>query len=230
MRNSLTRVKAIVFDLDGTLIKFKLDIVEMKKEIIRRLLELRIPKNMLSLDIKIADLIRISKNYFLSVNRKDLALKVVSLVFSVADKFEIKAAEVSELIDDAKMVLSNIKRIGFKIGLLTNNGRLATNIVLRKHGIAGFFDVVVTRDDSKVLKPDPSGLQLILSALNVPPWETIFVGDSVIDARAAKEVGVIFFGVETGLHDRDDLLREDAIMVFDNLRSLLKFIVKEVKK
>mgnify|MGYP000563044680 CR=1 FL=1 len=230
MSDIFAGIKAIIFDLDGTLIKFKLDIIGMKKEIIRRLLEFKIPKNMLSLDIKIADMIKISKEYLLKSNRKDLALKVAPLVFSIADKFEVKAAEVSELIDDAKLVLKGIKGIGLRIGLLTNNGKLATNIVLKKHDIAKFFDIIITRDDSQSLKPDPAGLRLILSALNISPKEAIFVGDSVIDAHAAKEVGVLFFGVETGLHNRDDLQRENAVMVFSDLKSLLKFVIREIKK
>ncbi len=230
MSDIFAGIKAIIFDLDGTLIKFKLDIIGMKKEIIRRLLEFKIPKNMLSLDIKIADMIKISKEYLLKSNRKDLALKVAPLVFSIADKFEVKAAEVSELIDDAKLVLKGIKGIGLRIGLLTNNVKLATNIVLKKHDIAKFFDIIITRDDSQSLKPDPAGLRLILSALNISPKEAIFVGDSVIDAHAAKEVGVLFFGVETGLHNRDDLQRENAVMVFSDLKSLLKFVIREIKK
>ena len=230
MRGAATGIKAVIFDLDGTLIKFKLDIVGMKREIICRLLELNIPRNLLGLDIKIVDMIRISKEYFLKINREDLASKVVPLVFSIADEFEIKAAKVSELIDDAKLVLRRIKELGLKIGLLTNNGRLATNVVLRKHNIAEFFDVIITRDDSQALKPNPAGLRLVLSALNVSSGEAIFVGDSVIDARAANEVGVPFFGIETGLHKKDDLQKENAIMVFDSLKGLLRFILNKRKR
>ena len=126
--------------------------------------------------------------------------------------------------------LKSIKDIGLKIGLLTNNGKFATNIVLEKHGIAKFFDVIITRDDSQALKPDPTGLRLVLSALNISPKEAVFVGDSIIDAHAAKEVGVTFFGVETGLHNKGELQRENAVMVFSDLKSLLKFIIRKVKK
>lgn len=230
MRSGFTETKAIIFDLDGTLIKFKLDIIGMKREIIHRLLELGVPKDMLSLDTKIADMIKKSREYFLKNNRKDLALKVAPLVFHIADKFEVKAAKISELIDNAKLVLKSIKDIGLKIGLLTNNGKFATNIVLEKHGIAKFFDVIITRDDSQALKPDPTGLRLVLSALNISPKEAVFVGDSIIDAHAAKEVGVTFFGVETGLHNKGELQRENAVMVFSDLKSLLKFIIRKVKK
>ncbi|MHA1722279.1 MAG: HAD family hydrolase [Candidatus Baldrarchaeia archaeon] len=230
MKGVTAGIKAVIFDLDGTLIKFKLDIVGMKKEIIRRLSELNIPRNLLSLDIKIVDMIKISKEYLLRINREDLASKVVPLIFSIADEFEIKAAKVSELIDDAKLVLRCIKELGLKVGLLTNNGRLATNIVLEKHNIAEFFDVIITRDDSQALKPDPAGLRLVLSALNVSSEETIFVGDSVIDARAANEIGVPFFGIKTGLHKKDDLQKEKAIMVFDSLKGFLQFILEKINK
>lgn len=224
------KVKAVVFDLDGTLITFKLDIVGMKREIIRRLLKLNVARNLLSLDYKIAEIIEISKDYLLKISRKDLASKVVSEVFGVADEFEVKAAKISELLEGAELVLKGVRELGLKVGLLTNNGRLATSIVLEKHGIARYFDVIITRDESKALKPDPTGLHLVLSTLNVSPEETIFVGDSVIDARAAKEAGVLFFGVETGIHDRDDLEKVNAINVFSNLKSFLQFLIKKMKK
>lgn len=224
------KVKAVVFDLDGTLITFRLDIVGMKREIIRRLLKLNVAKDLLSLDKKISEMIQVSKNYLLKTGHKDLASKVLPEVFSVADEFEIKAAKISELIEDAELVLRGVRELGLKVGLLTNNGRLATNIVLEKHDIAKYFDTIVTRDESKALKPDPTGLYLILSTLNVSPEETIFVGDSIIDARAAKEVGVLFFGVKTGIHEKEDLEREDAIMVFDDLKSFLQFLKKKIRK
>jgi len=223
------KVKAVIFDLDGTLITFKLDIVGMKKEIIRRLLKLNVARNLLNLNVKVAEMIEISKNYLLKMGRKDLAAKVISEVFSAADEFEVRAAKISELIEDAELVLKGVRELGLKVGLLTNNGRLATNIVLEKHGIAKYFDIIITRDETKTLKPDPTGLHLLLSALNVSPKEAIFVGDSIIDARAAKKAGVLFFGVETGIHDKDDLKRENAVSVFDNLKSFLQFLKKKMK-
>lgn len=59
--------------------------------------------------------------------------------------------------------------------------------MLSSHGIADFFEVIVTREDVKKLKPDPEGILLALKRLEARDF--FFVGDLVYDSEAAEKAG-----------------------------------------
>ena len=64
--------------------------------------------------------------------------------------------------------------------------------VLEIHGIAHYFDLVVTALDVNRPKPDPEQLNRALSHFKQPPGAMLYVGDSLLDARAAEAAGVWF--------------------------------------
>ncbi len=62
--------------------------------------------------------------------------------------------------------------------------------VLKIHGIEDYFDLVVTALDVPRPKPHPDPLQKILDHFDVPPDQMLYVGDSKLDALAARAAGV----------------------------------------
>mgnify|MGYP006283398329 CR=1 FL=1 len=64
--------------------------------------------------------------------------------------------------------------------------------VLEIHGIAHYFDLVVTALDVKRPKPDPEQLRRVLAHFKIRPEAMLYVGDSLLDARAAEAAGVWF--------------------------------------
>ncbi|MFW5901932.1 MAG: HAD family hydrolase, partial [Thermodesulfobacteriota bacterium] len=64
--------------------------------------------------------------------------------------------------------------------------------VLEVHEIDHYFDLVVTALDVKRPKPDPEQLNRVLSHFKQPPEAMLYVGDSLLDARAAEAAGVWF--------------------------------------
>lgn len=64
--------------------------------------------------------------------------------------------------------------------------------VLEIHGIAHYFDLVVTALDVKRPKPDPEQLNRVLAHFKIRPEAMLYVGDSLLDARAAEAAGVWF--------------------------------------
>jgi phosphoglycolate phosphatase-like HAD superfamily hydrolase len=70
------------------------------------------------------------------------------------------------------------------MGLVTNTSSEAVNIVLAVHGLTKYFDVVVTRNDVKRLKPDPESIMLAKKKLEAEDF--VMVGDLDLDASAAK--------------------------------------------
>lgn len=85
---------------------------------------------------------------------------------SFLKSYELSWADRSKIFSDTLPALRRLKEIGCKMGLITNTSREAANRILSIHGIRDFFEVTVTREDVKKLKPDPEGIILALKRLN----------------------------------------------------------------
>jgi len=92
-------------------------------------------------------------------------------------------------------LLKQLKGAGKSLGIVTGKARKSLEISMERLGMNGLFDVVITGDDVQKPKPDPEGVRLAMSRLNVTKEETVFIGDSNFDIRAGKEAGVVTIGV-----------------------------------
>lgn len=88
--------------------------------------------------------------------------------------------------------------------------------VLEIHGIAHYFDLVVTALDVKNPKPHPEALLKVLAHFDAAPAEMVYVGDSLLDAQAAEAAGVPFVAYGnyeiSGNHHIQRLSELDAII------------------
>lgn len=114
--------------------------------------------------------------------------------WATIEAFEAEGLQDAPAMPHARQVLAALSARGFRLALLTNNGRAATVRLLGHQDLAPLFDVVVTRDDVATLKPDPAGIHLILHRLG-PVRAAYLVGDSWIDGLAAAASGIRFVGV-----------------------------------
>jgi phosphoglycolate phosphatase-like HAD superfamily hydrolase len=80
--------------------------------------------------------------------------------------------------------METLEHLGAKMGLVTNTSRKAVDVVFQVHALKAYFDVVVTREDVRKLKPDPEGILLAIRKLCVRRF--LVVGDLVLDVLAAK--------------------------------------------
>ncbi|HOP32339.1 MAG TPA: HAD family hydrolase [Candidatus Hydrothermia bacterium] len=95
--------------------------------------------------------------------------------------------------------LIKFKSMGFRLAIISNIDNEIIEPVLRRLGILGIFDVIVTSEEMGFGKPNPEIFKEALKRLNVKPDEVIFIGDSLInDVEGARRMGldVVHFGVE----------------------------------
>ena len=109
-------------------------------------------------------------------------------VESVLSEYERAGARASERLPLADE-LADASR---PAGVCSLNCEAACRDALAEHGLAGAVDAVVGRDTVATHKPDPEPLLATLSAMDVPPERAVFVGDSERDAVAAERAGVAF--------------------------------------
>jgi len=80
---------------------------------------------------------------------------------------------------------------GFGLAVATNRSN-TIRTVLKKNGLEGYFNIVVSSLDVKRPKPHPEALLKILSFFNIGPSEALYIGDSLVDYETAKEAKVPF--------------------------------------
>ncbi len=98
------------------------------------------------------------------------------------------------LLPGAAKTLRRLKK-SYRLGIVTGGSKKRVMNDLRRTKIRRFFDVVVCADDVVHRKPSPQGLRIALRALRVKPREAIYVGDTYADFEMARKARVPFIGI-----------------------------------
>lgn len=98
----------------------------------------------------------------------------------------------------APRVLETLHGAGYRLGVVSTKYRRRVEEALERDGLLAFVDVVVGSDDVPRPKPAPDGLLRAAGALGLATADCVFVGDSEVDARAARDAGMGFVAVLTG--------------------------------
>lgn len=92
-----------------------------------------------------------------------------------------------------------------------------------KLNLSSFFSAIVTADDTmQKMKPDPYGLLLLTKSLNVTPKDCIYVGDQGIDVQAAKNAGMPFYLLKRT--ETPEGAEKDATVVIEKIEDLVKIL------
>ncbi len=105
------------------------------------------------------------------------------------------------LMPHAREALAGLRQRDVPLALVTNKLQSAANIVLDHFGLAESFSVVLgdqARPGGLAAKPAPDMLQFTLSRLRAQPGEAIMVGDSAADIEAARAAGVFCVALRNG--------------------------------
>ena len=128
-------------------------------------------------------------------------------------------AEEARLFHDTLDVLRHLSGAGWRLGIVTDSNHFVVSRLTETPGCPA-IDVVITREEAPARKPSPSGIELALNRLRLPPTAAIYIGDNPIDIQAAHGAGVQAFGITTGASRREDLLPHRPHAVLDSLSEL----------
>ena len=93
-------------------------------------------------------------------------------------------------------MLNILKENGYKLGIVTGKSSKSLEISLKFLEIEKLFDCKITGDDVTKPKPDPEGINKLLTILNINNGEAIFLGDSDADVLAGQKANVYTIGVQ----------------------------------
>ncbi len=108
-----------------------------------------------------------------------------------------------------------------KLAIITNKPAQFIEPLLEEKGLAGYFDWLVGGDTLPQQKPDPAALFWVMDNAGVAPGESLFVGDSRNDVRAAKAATVPCVALTYGYNHGEPIADEHPALVLDDLRELV---------
>ncbi|MBS7606787.1 MAG: HAD-IA family hydrolase [Candidatus Bathyarchaeia archaeon] len=217
-------VKAVIFDLDDTLIYSGINYYGVKASVIRFLVEVGVDSNAISENMPNLEIIRAAVKDLRSKGMSEIEIKrVLNHVDSIMDRAEIDSLGNARLREDSLEVLKSLKERGLKIGIITNGCRDYATRVIEMFSLNSYVDVLVARDDVINQKPSPEPLLKALKILGFSAGEIIFVGDHWIDALCAERAGVKFILLQNKRWNFEGL-RIRAMAVIEDLRDIVRLL------
>lgn len=125
------------------------------------------------------------------------------------------------LFPETRRVLEALKASGAHIGIISTKFRYRIHELLDRHFPVDFLDIIVGGEDVQTPKPSPEGLLYALAQLKADKAETLYIGDSTVDAETAQAAGVDFAGVTHGVTTAEELARYPHIRLMASLDELL---------
>ena len=191
-------LKAIVFDLDGTLIDSAPDLRAAANQVLAS--EGRRPLSLDEIKAMVGDgAQKLMERAFAATGAPIDGAELVALTRRYVAVQEELGADLTRPFPGAVEALVHLKREGRALGICTNKPQRPTQRVLGDLGLASFFAAVVGGDVlDGVRKPDPRHLLATVEALGARPADAVMVGDNENDVGAARAAGVPVIAVAFG--------------------------------
>jgi pyrophosphatase PpaX len=207
------RYSTVLFDLDGTLIDSGEIILSSFRHATRTVLAREIPDEVLAS----------------AVGGSNIYEQMCAFDEERAEELVRVYREHNEPLHDDLVAFEGIERVlerlkseGRRLGIVTAKRRLTVDLAFAILPLEGFFDAVVTSEQTENHKPHPEPVLAALERLGSKPEEAAFVGDSPFDMGAGKAAGVFTVAVSWGkIHPVERLLETGADAVVHSPEELL---------
>lgn len=213
------KFKAVIFDLDGTL----LDTVEDIAVSVNKILEKHsLPKHNLD-DYRrfvgrgIGKLVEQAtptekhSDSFL----KQIYSEVIAEYSKNLDRYTKPYLGINDLLD-------GLSEKGIRLAILSNKAHEFMADVVKSYFSKWSFDVVFGARKNIPTKPNPYSVFEIMQIMQLKPVDIVYVGDTDVDMQTANAAGVFSVGVAWGFRKRDELVSNGAKVIIDYPHELLK--------
>lgn len=193
-------VRAVIFDVDGTLV----DSLAAYRVVAERAAA---PYGVTIADATVREALNTTRPFWdlaLPADCADRAATMDALRRESARLWPEVLREHGRLYPGVAAVIDTLRRRGAKLGIVTASRRGSLD-ALQRAGLLERFDAVVTGEEVTRRKPDPEGLMMCASMLQVAPHHAAYVGDTPLDVEAARAAGMRALGVLGGAGDSAQL-------------------------
>jgi HAD superfamily hydrolase (TIGR01549 family) len=209
-------VRAGLFDLDGTLVEFRVDYNLGRRMILDFARERGYDMEGQTEHRNMHDIIE----HYAEIGEEGAHRTVKEYAYNLMERLEVQGAATTRPFPDTLPTLDRLMSLGLRMGIITNSARRPVEIVMSRYPLAKYFEVITTRDDVTVIKPDPGIIQYTIDALKVGSDECFFVGDAPGDILAAHSIGMVSVGIPRGSTTKEALLASKPDYIIETLESL----------
>lgn len=215
------KFKAVLFDLDGTLLDTLDDLADSMNASLRRF---GFPPNTVdTYRYLVGDGLMNLVSRALPADHRDEAT-INNVVRAQWEEYSRNWANKTRPYEGIPELLDALQERGVVMCVLSNKPDDFTRIVVQKFLSKWKFAVVRGQEEDTPIKPDPSAANQIALRLGIANAEFLYVGDSNTDMRTANAAGMFAVGALWGFRPRDELLAAGAKALIEQPRELLTLL------
>ena len=211
-------LRLVVFDLDGTIVDSKSNIIWAVNEV-ARIMGLPAPPA-----DEVPRVIGLSLTEALARLFPDIdptTLQMLDREYREAFvRMRASPGYQEPLFEGTLEVLDQLDKAGFLLGIATGKAKRGVDHVLKRHGLESRF-VTVQHADNAPGKPHPGMVLQAMAETGVEPRHTVMIGDTSYDIQMARSAGASAIGVSWGNHPVRELQAAGAHRLIDRLSDLL---------
>ncbi|MDH3342120.1 MAG: phosphoglycolate phosphatase [Gammaproteobacteria bacterium] len=140
------------------------------------------------------------------------------------DLYDKNVCERSCLYDGVREALNFLKTTDVKIGCVTNKNAQFTLPILEKLGVKDDFEIIICGDTLDKKKPDPLPLLHAAEKLGATPEQSLMLGDSMSDVKAARAAGFNIICMSYGYNHGEDIRDYNPDAVVDSMAEIKNII------
>lgn len=192
-------IHLLIFDLDGTLIDSRLDLVHSVNATLRYLERAELPDEVIASYVGDGAPMLVRRALGKDADDEKLANSALEYFLSYYREHKLDHTRVYDGIRDAlESIVKSANGRPRKMAVLSNKPVNPSRAIVEGLGLGPFFPYVYGGNSFPTKKPDPQGAQTLLREASAQPQETLMVGDSAVDVLTGRNAGLWTCGVTYG--------------------------------
>jgi phosphoglycolate phosphatase len=193
------QIKLVIFDLDGTLIDSRLDLVHSVNAALRHIRRPELPDDVIASYVGDGAPILIQRALGAEANDEALVRQGLEFFLSYYRAHKLDHTKIYPGVTEALAAIQkSVNGVPRKMAVLTNKPVNPSRAIVQELGLARFFSQVYGGNSFATKKPEPEGARVLLEENGLRPEQAVMVGDSHVDIRTGLNVGMYTVGVSYG--------------------------------
>lgn len=190
-------IKAILFDLDGTLLDSAPDFIHSLNTLLERNDKTKLPNNLIRQSVSDGTIKLIEIGFKIKPSDDAFA----DLRRQLLDLYDDNLLKWANIFHDVEHLINFIESQNILWGVVTNKPSYFSKKILARIPIFNNCAVLITSDDVKNMKPDPEGISKACNEIGVFSKNVIYVGDHIKDMIAAEKAGCLPIACRYGYYN-----------------------------